>query len=122
MPPKNFPESFPAKNNGQGKKLLSEAQKTPEIGLQKLKSRHDSIKSRHDSMESRHDSMESRRDFSFILPLLRFFGAGRSLYYGLFRKKAWNSPYAFAHRPPRAEGKRRLETCPVQTFAQKQSK
>jgi hypothetical protein len=52
---------------------MTEAQKTTEIGLQKLKSRHDSIKSRHDSIKSRHDSMESRRDFSFILPLRRFF-------------------------------------------------
>jgi hypothetical protein len=84
MPPKNFPESFPVKNNGQGKKLLPEAQKKPEIGLQKLKSRHDSIKSRHDSMESRHDSMESRRDFSFILPLRRFFrGREQPLFWGL---------------------------------------
>jgi len=32
MPPKNFPESFPAKNNGQGKKLLPEAQKNQKSG------------------------------------------------------------------------------------------
>ena len=62
---------------GQAKQTHPEARKKSASGLQKLKSRRDSIKSRHDSMESRHDSMESRRDFSFILPLRRFFrGSG----------------------------------------------
>jgi hypothetical protein len=45
MQPRGFPKSFPVKENGQGKQLSEEAQKNTENGLQKLKSRRDSMES-----------------------------------------------------------------------------
>jgi hypothetical protein len=56
--------------------------KSQEIGLQKLKSRHDSMESRHDSIKSRRDSIKSRRDFTFILPLRWFLRGGEKLFSG----------------------------------------
>jgi hypothetical protein len=53
-----------------GGKHFGAIKKKSASGLQKLKSRHDSMESRHDSMESRRDSIKSRRDFSFYSPII----------------------------------------------------
>jgi len=82
---KNFSVSYPRKDSGQAGKPLPEAQKSPKNGLQKLKSRHDSMESRHDSIKSRRDSIKSRRDFSFILPLRWFFRGGETPLFWVMR-------------------------------------